>query len=158
VLPVDEKKVKPILLSGEYQNNLDSKGRLIIPAKLKDALGDKFMITRGIEKCLWVYPMESWAVMEEIRRSLDFFDEKARMFERYFFGAAELCEVDGQGRVLIPQNLRKHAGLEKEVYTIGTGDRLEIWDKQEYINYCAAKYNPETLSKEFASLGVGRRL
>lgn len=146
------------MLSGEFQNNLDAKGRLIIPSKVKEALGDKFMITRGIEKCLAVYPMESWAVMEETRKSLDFFDENARMFERYFFGAAELCEIDGQGRVLIPQFLRKHAGLEKEVYTIGTGDKLEIWDKLEYDNYCEERYNPELLSKSFASLGVGRKL
>lgn len=147
-----------ILLSGEFQNNLDSKGRLIIPSKVKEALGEKFMITRGIEKCLLVYPMESWAVMEEIRSNLDFFDENARMFERYFFGGAEPCEIDGQGRVLIPLNLRKHAGLEKEVYTVGTGNKLEIWDKQEYMKYCEARYNPETLSKQFASLGVGRKL
>ena len=86
-----------ILLSGEFQNNLDSKGRLIIPSKVKEALGEKFMITRGIEKCLLVYPMESWAVMEEIRSNLDFFDENARMFERYFSEVLNLVKLMGKG-------------------------------------------------------------
>lgn len=146
------------MLTGEFQNNLDVKGRLIVPTKLKEELGERFMITKGVERCLLVYPMESWKVMEETRANLDFFDPAARKFERYFFGSAELCEVDKQGRVLIPQGLRKFAGIEKEVYTIGTGTKLEIWSKSEYDAYMDDNYDPESLSQEFAGLGVGKKL
>ena len=146
------------MLTGEFQNNLDAKGRLIVPAKLKEELGERFMVTKGIEKCLDVYPLEAWKVMEEIRDGLDFFDPKARKFERYYFGSAEPCEVDKQGRVLIPQTLRKYAGIEKEVYTIGTGKKLEIWNKDEYDNYMDQNYDSDSLSEEFSNLGVGRKL
>jgi len=145
-------------LTGEFQNNLDIKGRLIVPSKLKEDLGDKFMITKGIEKCLYVYPMDSWNVMKETRESLDFFDPAARKFERYFFGSAEPCEVDKQGRAQIPLTLRKFAGIEKEVYTIGTGTKLEIWSKDEYESYMNENYDPQSLSKEFSGLGVGKKL
>jgi len=147
------------MLTGEFQNNLDAKGRLIVPAKLKEELGYKFIITKGVEKCLLVYPMESWEKMkEETSQNLDFFNPAARKFERYFFGAAETCEVDKQGRVLIPQNLRKFAGIEKEVYTIGTGKKLEIWSKDEYDEYIGDNYDSELLSQDFSSLGVGKKL
>ena len=146
------------VLTGEFQNNLDAKGRLIVPAKLKEELGEKFMITKGIEKCLYVYPLDSWRVMEETREGLDFFNPAARKFERYFFGSAEICEVDKQGRVLIPQTLRKFAGIEKEVFTIGTGTKLEIWNKDDYESYMDDNYEPESLSEEFSSLGVGKKL
>ena len=146
------------MLTGEFQNNLDAKGRLIVPAKLKEELGEKFIITKGIEKCLLVYPMDSWQAMEETRASLDFFDPAARKFERYFFGSAESCEVYKQGRVLIPLGLRKFAGIEKEVYTIGTGTKLEIWSKEEYESYMDTNYDSSLLSSEFKGLGVGRKL
>ena len=146
------------VLTGEFQNNLDAKGRLIVPSKLKEALGEQFVITKGVERCLLVYPMKSWEVMEETRAGLDFFDPAARKFERYFFGSAETCEVDKQGRVLIPQTLRKFAGIEKEVYTIGTGTKLEIWNKEEYERYMDDNYEPESLSREFSGLGVGKKL
>ncbi len=146
------------MLTGEFQNNLDAKGRLIVPTKLKEELGEQFVITKGVEQCLLVYPMEAWKVMEETRAGLDFFNPAARKFERYFFGSAEPCEIDKQGRVLIPLSLRKFAGLEKEVYTIGTGTKLEIWNKETYEAYMDANYNPEDLSQEFSSLGVGSRL
>ena len=146
------------MLTGEFQNNLDAKGRLIVPTKLKEELGQQFMITKGVEQCLLVYPMEAWKVMEETRAGLDFFNPAARKFERYFFGSAELCEVDKQGRVLIPLTLRKFAGIEKEVYTIGTGTKLEIWNKETYEAYMDANYNPDDLSQEFSGLGVGSRL
>ena len=146
------------MLTGEFQNNLDAKGRLIVPTKLKEELGQQFMITKGVEQCLLVYPMEAWKVMEETRAGLDFFNPAARKFERYFFGSAELCEVDKQGRVLIPLTLRKFAGIEKEVYTIGTGTKLEIWNKETYEAYMDVNYNPDDLSQEFSGVGVGRRL
>ena len=142
------------MLTGEFQNNLDDKYRLIVPTKLKSELGAQFVVTKGIEKCLWVYPMSSWEVMEKTREGLDFFNPAARKFERYFFGSAETCETDKQGRVLIPQTLRKFAGIEKEVYTIGTGTKLEIWSKDEYEAYMDDNYDVESLSEEFSGLGV----
>ena len=146
------------MLNGEFNNTLDAKGRLIVPSKVKEALGNEFVITRGLEKCLLVYPMESWQVMEETRKGLDFFNPTARKFVRFFFGSAVTCEVDNQGRALIPLQLRSWAGIDREVVTVGAGDKLEIWDKQTYDAFVEEEFDPVKLSEDFSSLGVGNKL
>lgn len=126
---------------GEYQHTIDIKGRLIIPARLREGLGDKFIITKGLDSCLFAYPQEEWAVLEQKMRSLPFTRADARAFVRFFFAGAIECEIDKQGRVLIPANLRDYAGLGKEVVVIGVSSRVEVWSKEQW-----EKYNSESAS------------
>ena len=117
------------MLLGEYNHNIDEKGRLIIPAKLREGLGDSFVICNGLEGCLFVYSQEEWNKFVVELESLPRMIKDARMFKRYFFGSANEGSFDRQGRVLVPTSLRKAAHLEKEVVLVGVQDRVEIWDK-----------------------------
>ena len=118
------------MLKGEYSHNIDAKGRLIIPAKFRDELGENFVITKGMENCLYVYPENEWAAFEEKLNALPTTtDKKARAFAYFFQGSAVDGDLDKQGRTLIPAVLRKYAMLDKEVVFIGMGKRAEIWDK-----------------------------
>lgn len=117
------------MLKGEYSHNIDAKGRLIVPAKFRDDLGEKFVITKGIEHCLYVYPENEWNVFEEKLNNLPTTSKTARDYAHFFQGSATDGDLDKQGRTLIPSTLRTFAGLDKEVVFIGMGRRAEIWDK-----------------------------
>ena len=120
-------------LKGEYSHNIDPKGRLIIPAKLRDGLGEHFVITKGMENCLYVYPEVEWNAFEEKLNALPTTtDKNARKFAYFFQGSATDGELDKQGRTLIPAVLRDYAMLSKEVVFIGMGKRAEIWDKARW--------------------------
>ena len=120
-------------LKGEYSHNIDPKGRLIIPAKLRDGLGEHFVITKGMENCLYVYPEAEWNAFEEKLNALQTTtDKNARKFAYFFQGSATDGELDKQGRTLIPAVLRDYAMLGKEVVFIGMGKRAEIWDKARW--------------------------
>ncbi|WP_204517040.1 division/cell wall cluster transcriptional repressor MraZ [Brevibacillus fulvus] len=123
------------MFMGEFQHSIDEKGRLIIPAKFREELGSSFVITRGLDQCLFVYPMDEWKALEERLKSLPFTKADARAFTRFFFSGAAECEWDKQGRVNIPTNLRDHAKLVKECVVIGVSSRVEIWSKEEWENY-----------------------
>ena len=123
------------MFMGEYQHTIDDKGRLIIPAKLREGLGLSFVITRGLDQCLFVYPMDEWKALEEKLKSLPFTKADARAFTRFFFSGATECEWDKQGRVTIPANLREHAHLAKECVVIGVSNRVEIWSKDFWDGY-----------------------
>lgn len=120
---------------GEYHHSIDEKNRLIIPAKFREELGDKFIITKGIENCLFVYSLESWQKIVNKLETLPFTKKDARQFVRFFLSAASEVEFDKQGRVNIAQPLVSYANLEKECVTIGTGDRLEIWSKNAWSDF-----------------------
>ena len=110
------------MLKGEYSHNIDAKGRLIIPAKFRDDLGEHFVITKGMENCLYVYPEDEWTTFEAKLNALPTTtDKKARAFAYFFQGAATDGDLDKQGRTLIPSNLREFAQLDKEVVFIGMG-------------------------------------
>ena len=117
------------MLLGEYYHNIDEKGRLIIPAKLRNDLGENFVICNGLEGCLFVYSQEEWNKFVAELETLPRMNKNARAFKRYFFGSASEGTFDKQGRVLVPPSLRKSANLEKEVVLVGVQDRVEIWDK-----------------------------
>ncbi|WP_078554863.1 division/cell wall cluster transcriptional repressor MraZ [Bacillus alkalicellulosilyticus] len=125
------------MFMGEYRHNVDEKGRLIIPAKFRDELGDSFVITRGLDRCLFVYPQEEWTQMENKLKSLPFTKKDARAFTRFFFSGATECELDKQGRVNIVSPLREFAELEKECVVIGVSNRVEIWSKGIWEEYFA---------------------
>ncbi|WP_353892212.1 division/cell wall cluster transcriptional repressor MraZ [Proteinivorax hydrogeniformans] len=120
---------------GEFFHNLDGKGRVIIPAKFREGLGKGFIITRGLDNCLFVYPKDEWANMEEKLKSLPFTQGDARAFVRFLFSGATECEIDKQGRVLIPQTLRRYANIEKEAVIIGVSNRVEVWSKEKWEKY-----------------------
>lgn len=122
------------MLIGEYEHSLDIKGRLIMPAKLREDIGEKFIITKGLDGCLFAFSLEEWKNFEQKLRTLPISNKDARAFSRFFFAGAMDCEIDKQGRFLISNNLRSFAGLEKEVVIIGMDSRIEIWSKQKWQN------------------------
>lgn len=117
---------------GEYNHTVDAKGRVIIPAKFREALGDTFVVTKGLDGCLFVFAMEEWSSFEEKLRTLPIANKDARKFTRFFLAGAADVEPDKQGRVLIPNNLRGFGGLTKDVVLVGVSNRVEIWDKERY--------------------------
>ncbi|RSK26932.1 transcriptional regulator MraZ [Bacillus sp. HMF5848] len=120
------------MFMGEYHHSIDTKGRLIVPAKFRDALGDTFVITRGLDGCLFVYPMPEWKILEEKLKALPLTKKDARAFTRFFFSGAVEMELDKQGRVNLPSPLVTYATLEKDCVVIGVSNRVEIWDKAKW--------------------------
>jgi MraZ protein len=120
---------------GEYQHSLDNKGRVFLPAKFRDGLGETFVATKGLDKCLFVYPREEWLILEDKLKRLPISKPEARAFVRFFFAGAAELECDKQGRVLLPNNLREYAGLDKDVVVLGVSSRIEIWNKQVWDDY-----------------------
>ncbi|WP_017753622.1 division/cell wall cluster transcriptional repressor MraZ [Calidifontibacillus oryziterrae] len=125
------------MLMGEYHHNIDQKGRMIIPAKFRELLGDSFVVTRGLDQCLFGYPLDEWQALENKLKTLPFTKKDARAFTRFFFSGAAECEVDKQGRVNIVPPLRDYAQLEKECVIIGVSNRFEIWSKENWETYFA---------------------
>ncbi|MDE5781875.1 MAG: division/cell wall cluster transcriptional repressor MraZ [Lachnospiraceae bacterium] len=120
------------MFMGEYNHTIDTKGRLIVPAKFRESLGDEFVVTRGLDECLFVFPNEGWKVFEEKLSNLPVANKNARRFARFFLSGAAAVELDKQGRINIPNNLREYGGLEKEVVLIGVANRVEIWSKDRW--------------------------
>ncbi len=138
---------------GEYEHTIDAKGRLIIPARLREELGDVFMITKGLDQCLSVYPLEQWVAFEAKLQALPMSQPDARAFARFFFSGAAEAELDRQGRVMIPPNLREHARLAKDVVIAGAGNRLEIWDKATREQYLSDMASPEEMAVKMSDMG-----
>ena len=142
------------MFMGEYNHTIDAKGRLIIPSKFREALGDEFVVTKGLDGCLFVYDNSEWSAFEEKLKSLPLTNKDARQFVRFFLAGATLAEVDKQGRILVPANLREFAGLEKEVVLVGVASRVEIWSKAKWED--AASYDDvEEIAEHMAELGLG---
>ena len=120
------------MFMGEYNHIIDAKGRLIIPARFRELLGEEFILTKGLDGCLSIYPMDAWEAFETKLRALPLTNKNARTFTRFFVAGATNCELDRQGRILVPQTLREFAGLEKEVVLTGNLDRIEIWSKEKW--------------------------
>ncbi|TDM48575.1 transcriptional regulator MraZ [Macrococcoides goetzii] len=123
------------MFMGEYQHQLDTKGRMIVPAKFRDELTEHFVITRGLDKCLFGYPLDEWKRIEEKLKTLPITKRDARKFMRLFFSGAVEVELDKQGRINIPKNLMEYAGLSKECTVIGVSTRIEIWDRNSWDNF-----------------------
>lgn len=120
------------MFMGEYNHTIDAKGRLIVPSKFRDVLGSEFVVTKGLDGCLFVYPNEEWTNIEEKFRDIPLTTKDARKFSRFFFAGAANCEVDKQGRILLPQVLREFADLQKDVVLVGVLSRIEIWSKDRW--------------------------
>ena len=123
------------MFMGEYHHTIDDKGRIIIPSKFREELGEKFIITRGIENCLFVYSLDSWKKITDKLETLPFTKKDARQFVRFFLSGATIAEFDKQGRVNITSPLITYANLQKDCVVIGTGDRLEIWSQEDWDSF-----------------------
>ena len=119
------------MLIGEYRHNIDDKGRIIIPAKFREEIGMKFVVTRGLDGCLFVYSMDNWNKIVSKLQTLPFTKKDARTFMRFFLSGATVCEFDKQGRINLTNSLILYAGIQKECTIIGVNDRLEIWASEK---------------------------
>lgn len=117
---------------GQYVHTMDDKGRIAIPARFRSELGDRMVVTRGLDKCLWVYPWETWQAISARFARLPFTRARNRNFQRYFFAGASECVPDAQGRILISPALRAYAGLGREVVVAGVSDHVEVWDRRSW--------------------------
>ena len=143
------------MLIGEFEHSLDAKGRLIMPAKLKSSIGENFIVTKGLDGCLFAFSLDEWKNFEEKLKSLPLSNRNSREFTRFFLSGATECEIDKQGRFLIPNNLRESANLKKEVVIIGVGTRIEIWDKEKWTTYNSEdNISVEDIAENMTMLGI----
>lgn len=141
------------MLMGEYQHVIDAKGRLIVPAKFREELGSGFVVTKGLDKCLFAFTSDEWAVFEAKIRQLPITNENARKFTRLMFAGAVLCEPDNNGRIMIPQNLRTYASLNKDIVSAGMSNRVEIWSRERWDEYNESITDSEFL-EGMSALGI----
>lgn len=141
------------MLIGEYEHSLDAKGRLIMPSKLRDDIGEKFIITKGLDGCLFAFSIEEWKNFEQKLRTLPISNKDARAFSRFFFAGAIDCEFDKQGRFLISSNLREFAGLVKDVIIVGMDSRIEIWSKEKWEK-CGEDISADDIAEKMEMLGI----
>ena len=140
---------------GEYEHSLDAKGRLIMPAKLRQDIGEKFVITKGLDGCLFVFSQNEWSNFESKLKELPLTNKNARDFVRFFLSGATECEIDKQGRFLLVNTLREYAEITKEVIIIGVGTRLEIWNKEKWKKYNSDEnISADTIAENMTMLGI----
>uniref|UniRef100_A0A7C5Z9T7 Transcriptional regulator MraZ n=1 Tax=Caldicellulosiruptor owensensis TaxID=55205 RepID=A0A7C5Z9T7_9FIRM len=143
------------MLIGEYKHVVDSKGRIILPSKFREELGERFILTKGLDNCLFGYSLKEWAVLEEKLKKLPLTSKEARTFLRFFFAGACECEVDKQGRILIPHNLREYAGIKKEVFIIGVMTRIEIWSEDNWLKEMTNEdLSVDRIAQKMEELGI----
>ena len=143
------------MFMGEYQHSVDNKGRLILPAKFREELGERFIATKGLDNCLFVYAQAEWGILEGKLKQLPLAKPEARAFARFFFAGAAELECDKQGRVLLPNNLRDHAKIDRDVVVIGVSNRVEIWSKDTWEVYNAETGPAVTqLAENLVDLGI----
>ena len=139
---------------GEYQHAIDSKNRIIIPTKFREGLGNEFILTKGLDGCLYIYTLPEWTIMEEKLKKLPLTSKDARAFVRFFFSGANEVTIDKQGRALIPQNLCEYASIQKEIVSIGVSTRIEIWDKNKWDEYNYSDMNFDEIAEKMMELGI----
>ena len=141
------------MLIGEYEHSLDDKGRIIMPAKFREDIGDNFIVTKGLDGCLFAFSKKEWAKFEEKLSTLPISNKDARSFTRFFFAAAIDCELDKQGRFLISSNLREFAGFIKDVVIVGMNSRIEIWGKEKWED-CNQNLSADDIAEKMEMLGI----
>lgn len=142
------------MFTGEYQHAIDVKNRMIIPSKFREFLDEKFMVTKGLDNCLYAYPIGEWANLEQKLKSLPLSSKDARAFVRFFFSGASECELDKQGRFVIPANLIEYAGITKEIVIIGVSTRFEIWSKENWDAYNSSNIDYDEIADKMSLLGI----
>ncbi len=142
------------MFMGEYDHSTDAKGRLFVPSRFRDELGKKFVVTKGLDGCLFAYGEEEWHRVEEGLRNLPLTSKSGRQFARFFFAGAAEVEVDSQGRILIPSKLREYAGITKEVVSVGVDTKVEIWSKERYENMETSFEEMDDIMEELSGMGI----
>ena len=143
------------MLIGEFEHSIDTKGRLVLPAKIKDDLGKEFIVTKGLDGCLFGYSLEEWNKFEEKLKTLPLTNKITRDFVRFFLSGAVEEETDKQGRFLLPANLREYASLTKDAVIIGVGTRIEIWDKKKWNEYNSEEnLSVDNIAEKMTELGI----
>ncbi|MCI8284239.1 MAG: division/cell wall cluster transcriptional repressor MraZ [Firmicutes bacterium] len=143
------------MFSGTYHHNIDSKGRIIIPARFREELGSNFVLTKGLDNCLFVFPEKEWFNFRDKLKAVPVSSKEGRAFTRYFFSSAVECDIDKQGRLNIPSVLRDHAKIDREVVTIGVDNRIEIWSGAEWESYnMSPELDSELIAEKMESLGI----
>lgn len=143
------------MLMGEYLHTIDAKGRVILPVKFREELGEFFVMTKGLDNCLFIYDQKEWEILSGKLKQLPLSKPEARAFVRFFFAGAMQIECDKQGRFLVPGNLREHAVLEKDVVLIGVSSRVEVWSKVTWDQY-NSEVGPTVaqIAEHLADLGI----
>lgn len=140
---------------GEYNHSIDAKGRLIVPAKFREDLGEEFIVTKGLDGCLYIYPDNEWRDFEKKLSELPMGKSDIRKMVRFFLSAATQVELDKQGRILIPGTHREFAGLEKDVVLAGVGKKIEIWSKEKWEETATFDYEDmDDVAERMADLGI----
>ena len=142
-----------MMFMGEFNHTVDTKGRLIIPTRFRESLGEEFVVTKGLDGCLFVYPQKAWEEFEEKLRALPLTRKDARTLVRFFVAGAATCELDKQGRILVPATLREFAGLEKDVVLAGVTNRVEIWSKDRWADVNTVG-DMDSIAEQMAELGL----
>ena len=143
------------MLLGEYNHTIDEKSRLIVPSKFRDDLGSTFIVTKGLDNCLFIYSLSEWQIFETKLKALPLTNQNARVFTRFFAAGATECQLDKQGRIVIPSHLREYAGLTKDVVVIGVSTRAEIWDREKWNNYTSEdNISVEEVASQMSDLGI----
>lgn len=146
-------KVVIVMFMSEYNHTIDAKGRLSIPSKFREILGEEFVVSKGMDGCLFVYANEDWDAFGRELTSLPLINKEARKFARFFLAGAAQVELDKQGRILLPAQLREYAGLEKDVVLVGVGSRIEIWDKTKY-DEMGEDMDMDSIAESMSDLGL----
>lgn len=141
------------MFMGEYNHTIDAKGRLIVPSKFREQLGEEFVVTKGLDGCLFVYENSEWKALEEKLHALPLTNANARKFSRFFLAGATTCEVDRQGRILLPAILREFAGIDKDAVLVGVSSRIEIWSKESW-NASNTYDDMEEIAENMEGLGI----
>lgn len=141
------------MFMGEYNHTVDAKGRLIVPSKFREQLGEEFVVTKGLDGCLFVYENTEWKALEEKLHALPLTNANARKFSRFFLAGATTCEVDKQGRILLPAVLRDFAKIDKDAVLVGVGSRIEIWSREVW-NQSNTYDDMEEIAENMEGLGI----
>lgn len=141
------------MFTGEFNHTIDAKGRVIVPNKFRNLLGEDFVVTKNLDGCLAIYDKNSWDELEKKLNVLPLTDNRARMIKRFILGGSEVLVADKQGRILIPIALRKYAQLNEDIVFLGVGDHIEIWDKKTF-DETNDFTDFETISKNLEGLGI----
>ncbi len=139
---------------GEYKHSLDEKGRVSVPAKYREQLGDTFILTKGLDGCLFIYPASEWVLFEQKLKNLPLTNTNARKFVRFFLSGAVECNTDKQGRILIPLNLRAYSKIERDIVFIGMSNRIEIWSNTNWDAYNEEEFDADTIAQQMEELGI----
>ncbi len=142
------------MFMGEFKHSIDAKGRLIMPSKFREELGEKFVITRGMDGCLFGYPQNEWEILEQKLKEMPLAKKDTRAFVRFFYSAATECEIDKQGRINLPTSLMSHAELEKACVVIGVSNRIEIWSEERWNKFSTeAEENFDEIAETMIDFG-----